>query len=96
MGRASRVFRRKANSAHDGNLSDVEFAELLDPIAPELPQVEMVTEPVADVAPVADVVPVADAAPVADVVPVTSRFADTGIDDDRLPVRPAKRRSLRR
>jgi hypothetical protein len=81
MGRGSRVFRRKANIAHDGNLSDVEFAELLDPIASEHPQVEIATEPVAD------------EVPVADVVPVTSRFADTGIDDDRLPVRPAKRRS---
>ena len=77
MGRASRLFRRKANSVHDGNLSDVEFAELLDPIAPEHSQVEMATEPSADD------VPVADAVPVADDLPVTSRFADTGIDDHR-------------
>ena len=87
MGRGSRVFRRKANITHDGDLSDVEFAELLDPIAaPEQPQVEIPTEPLADEV----------SEPVPDVVPVTSRFADTGIDDDRLPVRPAKRRSSRR
>lgn len=86
MGRGSRAFRRKASITHDGNLTDVEFAELLDPIAPEHVQVEIATEPIADEVSI----------PVADVAPVTSRFADTGIDDDRLPVRPAKRRSSRR
>lgn len=75
MGRGSRAFRRKAVDVHDAHRDDVEFSELLDPIA-------LVDEPV-DIAP--DVV---EEAP-----PVTSRFADAGIDDNRLPARPAKRRS---
>lgn len=91
MGRGSRAFRRKANINHDGNLSDVEFAELLDPIAPEQPLVEIAIEVIAEEEIAEEV-----AEPVADDVPVTSRFAEAGIDDDRLPVRPAKRRSSRR
>ena len=78
MGRGSRAFRRKATEVREATPDDVEFAELLDPIA-------LVHEQV-DIAP--DVV---EEAP-----PVTSRFADAGIDDDRLPAHPVKRRSSRR
>jgi hypothetical protein len=78
MGRGSRAFRRKAADIHDVSHDDVEFAELLDPIARVQEQVEVAPE-------------VVEEAP-----PVASRFADAGIDDDRLPVRPAKRRSSRR
>ena len=78
MGRGSRAFRRKATDVHDARPDDVEFSELLDPIAPVQEQVEIVPEVVEDAQ------------------PVTSRFADAGIDDDRLPVHPVKRRSSRR
>ena len=78
MGRGSRAFRRKATDVREATPDDVEFAELLDPIA-------RVPEEI-DIAP--DVV---EEAP-----PVTSRFADAGIDDDRLPAHPVKRRSSRR
>ncbi len=78
MGRGSRAFRKKAMDLHDTKPDDVEFAELLDPIAPVQEQVEIVPEVVEDAQ------------------PVTSRFADAGIDDDRLPVHPVKRRSSRR
>ncbi len=78
MGRTSRAFRQKAMGLHDTHPDDVEFAELLDPIAPVREQVEIVPDVVEDVQ------------------PVTSRFADAGIDDDRLPVHPVKRRSSRR
>ncbi len=84
MGRGSRAFRRKATDGHDARPDDVEFSELLDPIAPvqeQEPEQEQV-----EVAPDA----------VEDAPPVTSRFADAGIDDDRLPAHPAKRRSSRR
>ena len=57
---------------------DVEFSELLDPIAPVHVQVDIAPD-------------VAEEAP-----PVTSRFADAGIDDNRLPARPVRRRSSRR
>jgi hypothetical protein len=92
MGRGSRAFRKRASIARDGNLSDVEFAELLDPITRVQPQFETAPEPIADEVSV----PVVDDVPVADEVPVKSRFADAGLDDDRLPVQPAKRRSSRR
>ena len=78
MGRGSRAFRRKALDVHDARPDDVEFSELLDPIAAVHEQV--------DVAPV-----VVEEAP-----PVTSRFAHAGVDDNRLPAHPVKRRSSRR
>jgi hypothetical protein len=78
MGKGSRAFRRKATEIHDVSPEDVEFAELLDPIARVQEQVEVAPE-------------VVEEAP-----PVASRFADTGIDDNRLPIRPVKRRSSRR
>ena len=77
MGRRSRAVR-KALGDHVADVDDVEFAELLDPIAPVSEQVEIAPE-------------VVEEAP-----PVTSRFADAGIDDDRLPAHPVKRRSSRR
>ena len=78
MGRGSRAFRRQATDVRAATPDDVEFAELLDPIARVHQQV--------DIAP--DVV---EEAP-----PVASRFAEAGIDDDRLPAHPVKRRSSRR
>ena len=83
MGRGSRAFRRKAAVDHADEVDDVEFAELLDPIAamPAPLPLPLSVEAVCD--------------PVEEVVPVASRFAVAGIDDDRLPVRAAKRRSRR-
>ncbi len=78
MGKGSRAFRRKATGVNDAQSGDVEFSELLDPIASVEEQVEVAPDVVED-------------AP-----PITSRFADAGIDDDRLPSQPAKRRSSRR
>lgn len=79
MGRGSRAFRKKAMDVRDPSPGDVEFAELLDPIALAQAQADELAPDVVE-----------------DAQPVTSRFADAGIDDDRLPVHPVKRRSSRR
>lgn len=82
MGRRSRALR-KALVDHVADIDDVEFAELLDPITPApAPEPEQEPEPE----------PIVDES-VEEALPVASRFADAGIDDDRLPVRTAKRRS---
>ena len=78
MGRGSRAFRRKATEVREATPDDVEFAELLDPIASVPEQVEIAPDEVEEA------------------LPITSRFADAGIDDDRLPAHPVKRRSSRR
>ena len=61
-----------------------------EPLADVIPEplVEVVPEPPTDVVP----------EPVAEVVPdvVVSRFADSGLDDDRLPVAAKRRRGRRR
>ncbi|MEO8265847.1 MAG: hypothetical protein ABI706_10100 [Ilumatobacteraceae bacterium] len=84
MGRRSRALR-KALVDHVADIDDVEFAELLDPIDPEPEQIEVIDVPVDEVID----------EPVEEALPVASRFADAGIDDDRLPVRPVKYRSRR-
>jgi hypothetical protein len=99
MSRTTRAFRRNAATHHGGS---VEFAELLDTIATtglvadpvipptiEPPTIEptaiaVATEPNAEIA----LVMVADPTHV-------SRFADAGLDDDRLPMRSTARRSRR-
>ena len=90
-----RTPRRRAPSDRGGS---IEFAELLDPIfapmAPHAVDAVEVIEPV-------EVVEVAEEAqPVDEPIPAPaitqSRFADAGLDDNRLPVRPPKHRWLHR
>ncbi len=96
--------RRHAVDA--GSTPSVEFAELLDPVwsAPVVPEVAVAALPLVEVTGVeatevgvtdepAIEAPVTD--PVADPV-ATSRFADVGIDDDRLPLQTATKRFRRR
>ncbi len=92
--------RRHAVDA--GSTPSVEFAELLDPVwsAPVVPEVAVAALPLVEVTGVeATEVGVTDEpaieAPVTDPV-ATSRFADVGIDDDRLPLQTATKRFRRR
>jgi hypothetical protein len=93
---------RRDETVEAGTL--VEFAELLDPIGPidpirdrpvprepDVVVVEELAEPQCIQAPVLIPVPEVVAPPV-----VTSRFADAGVDDDRLPRHEAKPRRLHR
>lgn len=110
MSRTTRAFRRNA-AAHHG--SSVEFAELLDAIAPATvlvadPVAPVVIEPaVIEPAPIELPIEVAVLEPViepaTEIAPGTvevpanvSRFADAGLDDDRLPIRSTARHSRRR
>jgi hypothetical protein len=71
---------RRNAAAHQG--SSVEFVQLLDAIGGANVLVADPVEPVA-------VEPADEPAPV-------SRFADAGLDDDRLPIRSTARRPRRR
>jgi hypothetical protein len=95
MSRTTRAFRRNA-TAHHG--SCVEFAELLDTVVAATvlfadPVIPAAIEPAIDVAPE----PHAEVAlETAEEPPHVSRFADAGLDDDRLPMRSTARHSRRR
>ena len=88
--------RRHAVDA--GSTPSVEFAELLDPVwsAPVVPEVAVAALPLVEVTVVADepaIEPPVDE-PV-DTSVATSRFADVGIDDDRLPLQTTTKRFRR-
>lgn len=94
MGRSGRALRRNAS---------VEFSELLDPIAigPQTAPEPVVPTDVDLVNPVDRHTEVAaeldgDTTAIAPVEPPqVSRFADAGIDDDRLPLRTSTKRRRR-
>jgi hypothetical protein len=107
----SRARRRRAPSANGGT---IEFAELLDPIAPPTasatvepakPQepvapavhmVEVVEVELSEVEAVDHVETVETVEPASGPGPAASRFADAGLDDNRLPMGKPRRRWLRR
>lgn len=97
MSRTTRAFRRNA-AAHHGN--SVEFAELLDAIGTATilladPVTPTVNDP-APIEPIHEPVPVELAHEIVEEPMPVSRFADAGLDDDRLPVRSTARHGRRR
>lgn len=106
MGRNSRARRRVAAESVG---TSIEFAELLDPVSGPPASRVLVSVPVSVPVPVAiDTEPAVDPVEVADLVTepepepepepalvAVSRFADSGIDDDRLPLHDTKKRSRR-
>ena len=94
MGRNSRARRRLA-AAGAGVVTSIEFAGLLDPVgvpaARPLPAA-IHSEPAAEPVVLAELVtePVPEPA-----LAAVSRFAGSGIDDDRLPLHDTKKRSRR-
>jgi hypothetical protein len=82
----SRARRRRAPSANGGT---IEFAELLDPIAP--PTVSATVEPAKPEEPEH----VEQGEPATAPGAAASRFADAGLDDNRLPIGKPGRRWLR-
>lgn len=98
MSRTTRAFRRNA-AAHHG--SSVEFAELLDAIVTatvlvDEPDVPAAVVPAAVEPAAVEPVELEPAVELVDEAPPVSRFADAGLDDDRLPVRSTARHSRRR
>ncbi len=102
MGRNSRARRRVAAA---GVGTSIEFAELLDPVSapPAIPvpvsapvnvpvPAAIYTEPAVDPVVVPELVtePMPEPA-----LAAVSRFADSGIDDDRLPLHDTKKRPRR-
>lgn len=100
MSRTTRAFRRNA-ATHNG--SSVEFAELLDAIVTTTVHVSNPVVP-AEVEPASSERATEVASDIASDVAVgtveeptqVSRFADAGLDDDRLPMRSTARHSRRR
>lgn len=101
MGRNPRA-RRRVAAASVG--TSIEFAELLDPVSGPPARPVLVSVPVSVSVAAIDTEPAVDPVEVADLVTepepepalvAVSRFADSGIDDDRLPLHDTKKRSRR-